>query len=164
MSHVRVKYYKERLRAANSLIDKLKKREKHVYEEMMRLKRLVEEKEAESVDDIIVKTRFWMDRAEFDFNDVFISYVSDSDDDDDQRSERQEPERQEEADLMIISERIAGRVIRPSSNTSEPCPICLEDNVETPVSIICNHRFCRACISRWLQNGNTACPVCRNDE
>ena len=160
MSHVRVKYYKERLRAANSLIDKLKKKEKHVYEEMMRLKRLVEEQGVETVDD----TRFWMERAEFDFNDVFISYVSDSDDDDDQRREpeRQEAE-QEEADIIVLSERIAGRVIRPSFNTSEPCPICLEDNVEQPVSIIqCNHKFCRPCIIQWLQNRNTACPVCRN--
>ena len=165
MSHVRVKYYKERLRAANSLIDKLKKKEKHTYEEMMRLKRLVEEQGVETVDDIIVKTRFWMDRAEFDFNDVFISYVSDSDDDDDdQEPERQEAE-QEEADIMVLSERIAGRDIRPSFNTSEPCPICLEDDVTQPVSIIqCNHKFCRACIIRWFKNGNTACPVCRNDE
>jgi hypothetical protein len=101
---------------------------------MMRLKRLVEEKEAETVDDIFAKlrfwNRFWMDRAEFDFNDVFFSASSASDDDDDEIIIRREPERQ-----------------------------------ETPVSITqCNHRFCRACIIRWLQNGNTACPVCRNDE
>jgi len=48
----------------------------------------------------------------------------------------------------------------------EECPICLGDS-ETPVTLQCQHVFCRGCIIDWSRqalNGggdNVSCPICR---
>ena len=41
------------------------------------------------------------------------------------------------------------------------CSICL-DECKDAVSGSCIHRFCRSCISEWLNN-NYSCPECRNE-
>ena len=40
------------------------------------------------------------------------------------------------------------------------CTVCT-DVVEDPVQTPCEHCFCRTCIARWLQEGNSSCPVDR---
>ncbi|KAH3757729.1 Dynein heavy chain 12, axonemal [Pelomyxa schiedti] len=44
------------------------------------------------------------------------------------------------------------------------CPICLEDFKPTSQSeiLICGHKFCKSCITRWTQT-NRGCPICRTD-
>jgi BRCA1-associated protein len=41
------------------------------------------------------------------------------------------------------------------------CPVCLErmdESVDGVLTILCNHSFHGACLSKW---GDTSCPVCR---
>ena len=40
------------------------------------------------------------------------------------------------------------------------CSVCT-DVVEDPVQTPCEHCFCRACITQWLQEGHNSCPVDR---
>ena len=40
------------------------------------------------------------------------------------------------------------------------CTVCT-DVVEDPVQTPCEHCFCRGCITQWLQQGNSSCPVDR---
>lgn len=47
-----------------------------------------------------------------------------------------------------------------SMDSSRPhCPICL-CNWSAPVSTLCGHIFCKACIAQWLKQ-TKACPVCK---
>ena len=43
---------------------------------------------------------------------------------------------------------------------SYPCPICLNEDYEDPVKLICGHIFCRKCVTPWLCN-HCSCPLCR---
>jgi hypothetical protein len=48
----------------------------------------------------------------------------------------------------------------------EICAICHEDFALGDVMAFgagCSHYFHGPCIDRWLQGGNTTCPVCRED-
>lgn len=49
-----------------------------------------------------------------------------------------------------------------SSSEGIECNICYEENAEEPVHPGChtNHVFCRAHLTRWLEDHNT-CPVCK---
>tara|TARA_B100001057_G_C22766194_1_gene917748 strand:+ start:337 stop:1020 length:684 start_codon:yes stop_codon:yes gene_type:complete len=38
------------------------------------------------------------------------------------------------------------------------CPICCED-FNSGVETVCNHQFCKDCITEWL-NENNKCPIC----
>ena len=49
----------------------------------------------------------------------------------------------------------------------EECPICYESMNElnddnNVVKILCNHKFCKKCISEWL-NTNDYCPMCKKN-
>lgn len=44
--------------------------------------------------------------------------------------------------------------------TREECSICRIDLFE-PVSTVCRHVFCKACVTRWLER-NSTCLVCRH--
>lgn len=49
--------------------------------------------------------------------------------------------------------------------TSETCPICLDDILDTDVSITkCGHKFCKDCIHEYVEEmgkrGDTKCPKC----
>jgi hypothetical protein len=48
-------------------------------------------------------------------------------------------------------------------NDTEKCTICLEkyENEENVVKIRCNHVFHKTCLSKWEENNNNTCPVCR---
>jgi len=49
----------------------------------------------------------------------------------------------------------------PVQNTTDVCPVCCED-FDSPVQLTCQHIFCKACISQWLeQPANSTCPMCR---
>jgi hypothetical protein len=49
----------------------------------------------------------------------------------------------------------------PVQNTTDVCPVCCED-FDSPVQLTCQHIFCKACISQWLeQPANCTCPMCR---
>lgn len=39
------------------------------------------------------------------------------------------------------------------------CSICM-NTLNDKYSTICNHDFCKSCISKWLKN-NFTCPYCR---
>lgn len=46
---------------------------------------------------------------------------------------------------------------------SNTCPICYD--ILVPIETItlgCNHRICRSCISTWYRTGVTSCPCCRS--
>ena len=47
------------------------------------------------------------------------------------------------------------------------CPVCLESlvNIDSNVAVsktVCDHYFCRPCITKWLQE-NRCCPLCNRD-
>ena len=42
----------------------------------------------------------------------------------------------------------------------EKCVICMEDSIETTVTLPCGHSFCHGCIQHWFTEKNT-CPTCR---
>jgi len=49
--------------------------------------------------------------------------------------------------------------------TSETCPICLDEILDTNVAITkCGHKFCKDCIHEYLEEigkrGDTKCPKC----
>ena len=41
-----------------------------------------------------------------------------------------------------------------------PCPICLNEEYDDPVKLVCGHVFCRNCVKQWLNN-QCSCPLCR---
>ena len=41
------------------------------------------------------------------------------------------------------------------------CGICL-NSVKTFTEIVCDHKFCNNCITKWLEINNS-CPICRID-
>ena len=41
------------------------------------------------------------------------------------------------------------------------CPLCLDDMIDVHYIPICNHRFCKRCITRAVQMNCSKCPVCR---
>ena len=50
---------------------------------------------------------------------------------------------------------------------NEECPICYEtmnnlNDDNNVVKILCNHKFCKKCISEWL-NTNDYCPMCKEN-
>lgn len=52
-------------------------------------------------------------------------------------------------------------------DSNEECPICYESMNELNddnniVKILCNHKFCKKCISEWL-NTNDYCPMCKKN-
>jgi hypothetical protein len=52
-------------------------------------------------------------------------------------------------------------------DNTEECPICYESMNElnddnNVVKILCNHKFCKKCISEWL-NTNDYCPMCKKN-
>jgi hypothetical protein len=54
-------------------------------------------------------------------------------------------------------------VIKPTSNTHEGiCPICQDVANEEPVITLCNHIYCKGCITKWLGE-HKSCPVCLQD-
>jgi hypothetical protein len=89
---------------------------------------------------------------------------SDDDDDDDNNNNY-------EANLSLgellgkvevgLSDDQVARVTRAiEENTAkEACPICLEQDHGVVRVIKCGHRFCNACIVRWLQT-HKKCPCC----
>ena len=42
----------------------------------------------------------------------------------------------------------------------ENCVICMDDKIQVPVTLPCNHSFCHKCIRQWFLEKNT-CPTCR---
>ncbi|XP_015373924.1 PREDICTED: E3 ubiquitin-protein ligase RNF138-like [Diuraphis noxia] len=42
----------------------------------------------------------------------------------------------------------------------EVCVIC-HQGLSNVTTIPCQHVFCRRCIIRWMDEGNTGCPLCR---
>ena len=58
------------------------------------------------------------------------------------------------------------RAKKHEGGRSEPehmCSICFDDECTDPsVSLACGHSFHAPCIVRWLQGGNTRCPLCRH--
>lgn len=47
--------------------------------------------------------------------------------------------------------------------SSAPCPICLE-RTESPIMLLCAHRFCWSCLVSARAVGLQSCPVCRADQ
>mmetsp|Transcript_106905 Transcript_106905/g.190011 ORF Transcript_106905/g.190011 Transcript_106905/m.190011 type:complete len:404 (-) Transcript_106905:68-1279(-) len=45
----------------------------------------------------------------------------------------------------------------------EDCPICLETGGDSWYRLRCRHTFHSGCILDWLQRGNPACPLCRQE-
>lgn len=47
----------------------------------------------------------------------------------------------------------------------EPCNICMEDYINNDIlkKLPCNHYYHKDCISKWLCNEKTTCPMCRKD-
>lgn len=43
--------------------------------------------------------------------------------------------------------------------SNDRCPICFEI-LQSPVSLPCDHVFCRQCIVAWIET-ETTCPICR---
>ena len=44
------------------------------------------------------------------------------------------------------------------------CPICQTDTMAQPVSLACNHSFCRGCILKYtVERGGATCPLCRRN-
>jgi len=41
------------------------------------------------------------------------------------------------------------------------CPICLCDNIDYGITLICKHQYCYSCLSIYCKN-NYMCPLCRN--
>ena len=47
------------------------------------------------------------------------------------------------------------------TDSSERCPICLEQHTENIRKIIsCGHKYCSPCIETWLSSHKT-CPICK---
>lgn len=42
------------------------------------------------------------------------------------------------------------------------CSICLE-TLDAPEVLECGHGFHASCLVRWFRQGNTSCPLCRDD-
>ena len=53
---------------------------------------------------------------------------------------------------------VDSNIISPINSNS--CMICLSSMNELPITLPCQHKFHRECISRWLHTNNT-CPCCR---
>lgn len=45
----------------------------------------------------------------------------------------------------------------------EECPICLESSYNYDIIKKCSHKFCNKCLSNWLLNNGSTCPICRID-
>ncbi|TMW65716.1 hypothetical protein Poli38472_008358 [Pythium oligandrum] len=44
------------------------------------------------------------------------------------------------------------------------CPICLQTEVKSPVSLSCKHTFCWSCLSRAAEHRFNSCPLCRMEQ
>ena len=58
-------------------------------------------------------------------------------------------------------------IVFPDCNhkIEEPCNICMEDYIDGDIlkQLPCNHYYHKDCISQWLCNEKTTCPMCRKD-
>ena len=52
------------------------------------------------------------------------------------------------------------KLVPSKTPIEEKCVICMEDRIETPVTLPCGHSFCHGCIQHWFTEKNT-CPTCR---
>ena len=43
----------------------------------------------------------------------------------------------------------------------EECSVCLESMGGERIDTDCGHSFCKECLDRWFDGGNTSCPLCR---
>ncbi len=39
------------------------------------------------------------------------------------------------------------------------CPVCYDHDAKC--NFTCGHTFCKTCTTKWIQKGNTTCPMCR---
>ncbi len=39
------------------------------------------------------------------------------------------------------------------------CPVCYDNDAKCKFT--CGHTFCDSCTKKWIQKGNTTCPMCR---
>jgi hypothetical protein len=48
-------------------------------------------------------------------------------------------------------------------NHNNDCPVCYSNlrPIET-ITLGCNHKICRNCISSWFRTGSISCPYCRS--
>lgn len=44
------------------------------------------------------------------------------------------------------------------------CPICLNANVKSPVTLSCGHTFCWSCLSKAVEHRFNSCPLCRREQ
>lgn len=50
----------------------------------------------------------------------------------------------------------------PVQNSTDGCPICMTEPMESPVQLPCKHAFCKGCITEWLEQPSTSsCAMCR---
>ena len=43
----------------------------------------------------------------------------------------------------------------------DSCAICLNTSAQDPFVLGCQHKFCKACLQRWLAQDRHTCPTCR---
>lgn len=43
----------------------------------------------------------------------------------------------------------------------EECPICFESSSNYDIIKKCSHKFCNICLSKWLLDNGSTCPICR---
>ncbi|KAF0683902.1 Uncharacterized protein FWK35_00035464, partial [Aphis craccivora] len=72
---------------------------------------------------------------------------------------RVESDEDQELDLRSAS---ASQHLQINENEEilEICVICFI-RVSNAKAMPCQHRFCRRCIERWMEEGNPGCPMCR---
>lgn len=46
-------------------------------------------------------------------------------------------------------------------NTLPDCSVCYEKMGRNKITLPCNHSFHEKCLSKWVEEGNNTCPMCR---
>lgn len=46
------------------------------------------------------------------------------------------------------------------SSSYYSCSVCLETDMDDPVVTACGHLYCWTCLFKWLDSGQSRCPIC----